>query len=73
MAYQPFNGKAILVEIQLWYRLTHDWRDKRVHTFSRDIRPKVNVMARLEIELAYYIVAVQYVGLYTTGTHLRDI
>ena len=36
MVYQPFrlfNAKAILLEEQLWYYLTHSWEDKGVHTF----------------------------------------
>ena len=28
-----FNPKAILVEEQQWYYLTHSWEDKRVHAF----------------------------------------
>ena len=39
MAYQLFlglfNAKAILLEEQLWYYLTHSWEDKGVHTFPR--------------------------------------
>ena len=56
MAYQPFrlfNAKAILLEEQLWYYLTHSWEDKGVHTFLKGICPKVNVIARLEYEIAY--------------------
>ena len=33
--------------------LTHSWEDKGVHTFPKGIYPKVNVIARLEYELAY--------------------
>ena len=47
-----FNAKAILLEEQLWYYLTHSWEDKGVHTFPKGICPKVNVIARLEYELA---------------------
>ena len=43
-----FNAKAILLEEQLWYYLTHSWEDKGVHTFPKGICPKVNVIARLE-------------------------
>ena len=41
-----FNAKAIILEEQQW------WEDKRVHAFSKGICPKVNVIARLEFELA---------------------
>ena len=54
-----FNAKAILLEEQYWYYLTHSWEDKGVHTFPKGICPKVNVIARLEYELAYYDSAVQ--------------
>ena len=51
MAYQLlFN--AILLEEQ-WYYITHSLEDKGVHTFPKGICPKVNVIARLEYELAY--------------------
>ena len=33
---------------------TNSWADKEVHTFPKGICPKVNVIARLEFELAYY-------------------
>ena len=62
MAYQPswvFNAKAILEEEQLWYYLTHSWMKKEFHTSSKDISPKVNVIARLEFELGYYEAAVK--------------
>ena len=53
-----FYAKAILLEEQQWYYLTHSWEDKLVHTFPKGICPKVNVIARLEYELAYYDSAV---------------
>ena len=40
--------------------------DKGVHTFPKDICPKVNVIARLEFELAYYDFAVHHFNHYTT-------
>ena len=43
MAYQPFNlfnAKAILLEEQKWYDLTHSWEDKGVHTFPKGILPE---------------------------------
>ena len=36
--------------------------NKGIHTFHKGINPKVNATARLEFELAYYKVAVQYVS-----------
>ena len=41
------------------------WEDKRVHTFPKGICPKVNVIARLEYELAYYDSAVHRFNHYT--------
>ena len=56
MAYQLFfrlfNAKAILLLFS--YYLTHSWEDKGVHTFPKGICPKMNIIARLENELAYY-------------------
>ena len=59
-----FNAKAILLEEQ--YYLTHSWEDKGVHTFPKGICPKVNVIARLENELAYYDSAVHRFSHYIT-------
>ena len=64
-----FNAKAILlVEEQYWYYLTHSWEDKGVHTFPKGICPKVNIIAQLEFELAYYNSAVHRFNHYTTRT-----
>ena len=46
----------------------HNWEDKGVHTFPMGIIPKVNVIALLEFELAYYNPVVQLVIHYTTRT-----
>ena len=71
-----FNGistfvgylKPLLLE-ELWcYYLTHSWKDKGVHTFPKGIYPKMNIIARLEYELAYYDSAVQRFNHYTTRT-----
>ena len=73
MAYQPsflFNAEAILREDQLWYYLTYDRRSKGVHIFSLDIGPKVNVIARLEFELAQYDFSIQHFNHYITGSPL---
>ena len=42
--------------------------DKGVHTFPKSISLKVNVIVRLEFELAYYNVADQHVNHYTKST-----
>ena len=63
-----FNAKAILREVQQWCYLTHSWEDKVVHTFPTVIFLKVNVIAQLEIELAYYDSAVQRFNHYTKST-----
>ena len=70
MAYQPlFNTKAILIEEQLWDYLTHSWEDKGVHTFSKGICPKANVIAWLEFELVYYDSAVHRFNLLRSQIH----
>ena len=66
-----FNTKAILLEELEWYYLTHTWEDKGVHTFPKGICPKVNVIARLEFELAYYDSAVHRFNHYTMRTPLE--
>ena len=66
--FRLFNAKTILLEEQSWYYLTHSWEDKGVHTFPKGICPKVNVIARLEYELAYYDSAVHRFNHYTTRT-----
>ena len=47
------NAKAILVEKQQWYYLTHSRRYKEVHTFLKGINSKVNVIAPLGFEFAW--------------------
>ena len=49
----------MLLEEQQGYHLTHTWEEKVVHAFPKGICPKVNVIARLEFEPAYYDFAVQ--------------
>ena len=61
-----FDVKAILQEEQSWYYLIYRWEDKGVHTFPKGICPKVNVIARLEYELAYYDSTVHRFNHYTT-------
>ena len=45
-----FKAKAIPVEVQQWYHSTHSYRNKGVHTFSKGICPKVNIIARLQFD-----------------------
>ena len=44
------------------------WEDIVVHTFPKSIYPKVNVIARLEYELAYYDSSAHCFNHYTTRT-----
>ena len=55
-----------MVKLSFWYYLTHGREDKGVHIFLKGICPKVNVIARLKFELAYYDSAVQRFNHYTT-------
>ena len=71
--FRLFNAKAIRLEEQYWYYLTHSWEDKGVHTFPKGICPKVNVIVRLEYKLAYYDSAVQRFNHYTTRTPLLHL
>ena len=48
-----------------FFYLTHSWEDKGVRTFRKGICPKVNVIARLEYELADYDSAVHRFNHYT--------
>ena len=47
---------------------SYSWEDKGVHTFPKGICPKVNVIAWLEYELAYYDSAVHRFNPYATRT-----
>ena len=66
-----FNGISALVvyimpkPISLKNSSGTIWEDEKVHTFPKGICPKVNVIARLEYELAYYDSAVQRFNHYT--------
>ena len=44
-----------------------------VYTFPKGISPKVNVIAWLEFELAYYDVKVQHVNHYATRAHTPPV
>ena len=67
-----FNAKPIHPEEQQWYYLTHSWEDKGVYTFPKGICPKMNVIARLEYELAYYDSAVHRFNQYPTRTPQKN-
>ena len=67
-----FNAKAILLEEQLWLYLTYSWEDKGCHTFPNGICPKVNVIARLEFEIANYDSRIHRFIYYTTKTSPVD-
>ena len=43
------------------------------HTFPKCINPKVNFIARLEFELAFFKATVQYFSHYATGTHFHEL
>ena len=61
--FRLFNAIAILLKEQFY--LTHSWEDKGVHTFPKGICLKVNIIVRLENELAYYDSAVHHFNHYT--------
>ena len=44
----------------------------KIVTFSKDICPKVNVLTRLGLKLAYNVSAVQHFDHYTTRTSLNS-
>ena len=68
-----FNAKSIRLEEQQWCYLTHNWEDKRAHTFPNGICPKANVIARLAFEIVYNDSVVQRFSHYTTKTPLSRI
>ena len=61
-----FNARAFLIQEQQY--LTHCWMDNEVHTFANSTNPKVNVIARLEFDLAYFEGGVQNFSHYTMET-----
>ena len=50
---------------------SHSLQDKRIHTFSESISPKVNVIMYLEFELTYNDVTVKHVRHYTMSAPLN--
>ena len=61
------KAKAIFVERQYSYYFREN---KRVHAFPKYISLKVNLIAQLEFELAYYDVVVPHINPYTMGDSL---
>ena len=60
ISYMLFNAKAILFEQQLRHYLINGRIDERFHLFSKCITPKVNVVGRLDFEIANFEVVVQH-------------
>ena len=60
--------KPFLIEEQQWYYLTHSWVDESIHTFSKDITLKVNIIAQQEFELLHYYITVYHMIHYATWT-----
>ena len=46
--------------------------DYGIHTFPPGIIPKMNILARLELKLAYFNTAVHYFNHYASGTPLES-
>ena len=61
------NTKATPLEEQLCYFTTRSRGDKEVVTFPKITSLKVNLMARLKFELAYYDIEVQH----ASHNHMR--
>ena len=54
--------KTPLQKDSSWQGLAHSWGNKEVYAFPRVICSKVNVIARLEFELAHFDVTGTVVG-----------
>ena len=52
------------IHIHVW--VCYSWKDKGVYSSLKGICPKVNVIARLDIELPYYDSAIHRFNHYTT-------
>ena len=59
-------SKSSFFEEQQWYYLS--WENKEIHTFLKGISPKVNVIAQLDVELAYFKAVGQLFSRYSTET-----
>ena len=78
LSFFPFNGISTFLgnlmcksSLQKWYYWTNNWENKTVHTFPKGFSLEVNVIARLELEPAYYNFAVQHVSHCATETPLN--
>ena len=66
-----FNGISNFVgylTAKLFSLKNSSWEDKNIHTFPKGICLKVNVIARLEFEFAYYDSVVHHFNYYTMRT-----
>ena len=59
-------SKPSLLNISVQFNLS--LVGKGIHTFPKVISPKVNLIARLDFERAYYDYAVQHISHYVTGS-----
>ena len=66
---------VIFVKVEQWYYLTAYWwrGNKGVHIFPQIINPKVNIIVGVDLELEYYLAAVQQVCHNATLTLSRRI
>ena len=59
---QSNQTKSILVEEQEWYYLMLNWRNKRVHIFTKHISSKVNRLAQQEFRYVLCVALCPVVG-----------
>ena len=59
-----------MVKEQQWYYLTQSWKvgDKGIYTFPKGVSLRVNMIAWLEFEFAYFEAAVRHFDFYATPT-----
>ena len=60
----------MILEEHYRYYLTHSLEDKGFHAFPKGIWPKVNAIARLELNNAYYDSTVQHLISFTESQPL---
>ena len=58
---------------QCYYLIYSSGGNKEVHSFCKDINPKVNVIERLEWEIAFYDVPILHFTYYATETSSCNI
>ena len=49
--------------------MTHNYKDMRVHTFPDGINPKVNIIVRMDFELAFFEAEFQHLSHYAARTY----